>query len=60
VMEAPKLRAVFRAAEHGSDTGMWTPDSVAAALDGQFDGKGSGFASEASLVLADETIGFSQ
>jgi NAD(P)-dependent dehydrogenase (short-subunit alcohol dehydrogenase family) len=59
VMEAPKLKAVFHAAEHGSDTGMWTPESVAAALDGQFDGKGSGFASEATLVLADETIGFS-
>ena len=60
VMEAPKLKAVFHAAEHGSETGMWTPDSVAAALEGRFDGKGSGFASEATLVLADETIGFSQ
>jgi NAD(P)-dependent dehydrogenase (short-subunit alcohol dehydrogenase family) len=58
VLEAPKLRTVFHAAEHGSQTGMWTPDSVAAALDGHFDGKGSGFASEATLVLADETIGF--
>jgi NAD(P)-dependent dehydrogenase (short-subunit alcohol dehydrogenase family) len=57
VMEAPKLRTVFRAAEHGSATGMWTPDSVAAALTGF---TGPGFASEASLVLADETIGFSQ
>jgi NAD(P)-dependent dehydrogenase (short-subunit alcohol dehydrogenase family) len=57
VMEAPKLRAIFRAAEHGSATGMWTPDSVAAALTGF---TGPGFASEASLVLADETIGFSQ
>src|SRR5579859_7619692 len=44
VMEAPKLKAVFHAAEHGSQNGMWTPDSVAAALEGQFDGKGSGFA----------------
>jgi len=39
---------------------MWTPDSVAAALAGHFDGTGSGFASEATLVLADETIGFGQ
>ncbi len=54
VMEAPKLRAVFHA---DSATGMWTPESVAAALDGF---TGPGFASEASLVLADETIGFSQ
>ncbi len=60
VLEAPKLRTVFHAAEHGSQDGMWTPDSVASALAGHFDGTGSGFASEATLVLADETIGFSQ
>jgi Enoyl-(Acyl carrier protein) reductase len=57
VMEAPKLRTVFHAAEHGSDTGMWTPDSIAAALAGF---TGPGFASEATLVLANETIGFGQ
>lgn len=62
VLEPPKLRTVFRAAEHGSPDGMWTFDSVAAALGPAFDGTGenAGFACEATLPLATETIGFSQ
>jgi hypothetical protein len=36
---------------------MWSNDSIAAALDGTvFDG--AGFACEATLPLADQTIGF--
>ena len=60
VMEPPKLRTVFRAIEHGSPDGMWTFDSVAAALGPAFDGTGeaAGFACEATLPLATETIGF--
>ncbi len=60
VMEPPKVRAVFRAADHGSADGMWTPESVAAAMESAFtgDGSGAGFACEDTLSLAGETIGF--
>jgi len=60
VLEPPRLRAVFRAAEQGSPDGMWTNDSIAAALGPAFDGTGeaAGFACEATLPLADQTIGF--
>ena len=51
------MRAVFHA---DSADGMWTLDSVAAALGPAFtgDGSGAGFACEDTLSLADETIGF--
>lgn len=61
VLEPPRLRAIFRAGEHGSPDGMWTPDSIAAALSPAFGGTGeaAGFACEATLPLASQTIGFS-
>ncbi len=61
VMEPPKLRTVFRASDHGSEDGMWTFDSIAAALGPEFTGPGdaAGFACEETLPLASETIGFS-
>ncbi|HVB41670.1 MAG TPA: SDR family NAD(P)-dependent oxidoreductase [Streptosporangiaceae bacterium] len=61
VLEPPRVRTVFRAAEHGSPDGMWTLDSVAAALDPAFAGRDdppAGFACEDTLALADQTIGF--
>lgn len=60
VLEPPRLRFTFRAAEHGSPDGMWSHDSIAAALGPAFDGTGvdAGFACEATLPLADQTIGF--
>jgi hypothetical protein len=57
VLAPPTLRTVFLAAEHGSPDGMWTLDSVASALR-QADFAGSGFVCEATLPLANETIGF--
>ena len=60
VMEPPRVRAVFQAAQNGSPDGMWTLGSVTAALSGAFTGDGSaaGFACEDTLALAGETIGF--
>jgi 3-oxoacyl-[acyl-carrier protein] reductase len=63
VLEPPRIRAVFRAAEHGSPDGMWTPESVRAALSPAFGDPASavsaaGFACEDTLALATETIGF--
>jgi 3-oxoacyl-[acyl-carrier protein] reductase len=69
VMEPPRIRATFLAAEHGSPDGMWTLDSVRRALDAEFaaapagDGPAggpppAGFACEDTLTLATETIGF--
>ena len=57
VMDPPKVRSVFRA---DSADGMWTLDSVAAALGPTFtgDGNAAGFACEDTLSLADQTIGF--
>ena len=56
VMDPPRVRTVFRAA----DAGMWTLESVADALGPAFTGDGSaaGFACEDTLSLASETIGF--
>ena len=60
VMEPPRIRATFLAAGHGSANGMWTLDSVAAALGPAFASEPSaaGFACEDTLALATETIGF--
>jgi 3-oxoacyl-[acyl-carrier protein] reductase len=56
VMEPPRMRAVFTAAEHGSADGMWTLESVGRALAGL--SSGAGFMCEDTLGLASETIGF--
>jgi NAD(P)-dependent dehydrogenase (short-subunit alcohol dehydrogenase family) len=61
VMEPPKIRATFLAAEHGSADGMWTLESVRRAL-GPMPAaaapRPAGFACEDTLALAAETIGF--
>jgi len=56
VMDPPRVREVFRA----DDGGMWTLDSVTAAIGPSFsaDGMAAGFACEDTLWLASETIGF--
>jgi hypothetical protein len=36
IMDPPRIRAVFLAADHGSPDGMWTPDSMHRALDPVF------------------------
>jgi len=63
VMDPPRVRSVFRAS--GTPDGMWTLDSVAAALgpafgDPAFGGRApsAGFLCEDTLELATETIGF--
>jgi len=56
VMEPPRIRATFQAAEHGSADGMWTLESVGRALAGL--SSGAGFMCEDTLSLASETIGF--
>ena len=56
VMEPPRVRASFQAAEHGSPDGMWTLESVGRALAGW--SSGTGFMCEDTLALATETIGF--
>jgi 3-oxoacyl-[acyl-carrier protein] reductase len=70
VMEPPRIRETFLAAEHGSADGMWTLESVHRALgpvfnSGVFNSGASaaapasaGFACEDTLALASETIGF--
>jgi 3-oxoacyl-[acyl-carrier protein] reductase len=59
VMAPPSIRATFRADEHGSADGMWTLDAIASALAGFETGpSGAGFASEDTMSLATETIGF--
>jgi 3-oxoacyl-[acyl-carrier protein] reductase len=64
VLEPPRIRATFLAAEHGSADGMWTLDSVGRALGSAFGQPPSGappaagFACEDTLALAGETIGF--
>jgi NAD(P)-dependent dehydrogenase (short-subunit alcohol dehydrogenase family) len=60
VLEPPRIRAVFTAADHGSADGMWTLESVQRALGPAFAGAPSsaGFACEDTLALATETIGF--
>ena len=61
VMDPPRVRATFRAADHGSADGMWTLDSVTEAmapLAATADPSAAGFACEGTLALASETIGF--
>ncbi len=74
VMEPPRIRATFLAAEHGSADGMWTLESVHRALGPVFNARvfnsgasasasaaapaSAGFACEDTLALASETIGF--
>jgi 3-oxoacyl-[acyl-carrier protein] reductase len=65
VMEPPRIRTTFLAAEHGSADGMWTLESVHEALDPVFNSGApgpaagsAGFACEDTLTLASETIGF--
>jgi NAD(P)-dependent dehydrogenase (short-subunit alcohol dehydrogenase family) len=60
VMEPPKIRAPFLAAEHGSADGMWTLESVRRALGPMSAAPPhpAGFACEDTLALAAETIGF--
>jgi NAD(P)-dependent dehydrogenase (short-subunit alcohol dehydrogenase family) len=61
VMAPPSIRATVHAADHGSADGMWTLESVQAALGPVFAGSQptAGFACEDTLALAGETIGFS-
>src|SRR5215469_4582233 len=60
VMAPPAVKTTFLAREHGSADGMWTLESVAAALAGFETGpSGAGFLCEDTLALATETIGFS-
>ena len=56
VMDPPRIRATFQAADHGSADGMWTLESVGRALAGL--SSGAGFLCEDTLSLASETIGF--
>jgi hypothetical protein len=56
VLDPPRIRAAFRAAEHGLPDGMWTLDSVGRALAGL--PSGPGFMCDDTLALATETIGF--
>jgi len=56
VLDPPRIRATYQASEHGSPDGMWTLESVEAALAGL--SSGSGFMCEDTLALAAETIGF--
>jgi NAD(P)-dependent dehydrogenase (short-subunit alcohol dehydrogenase family) len=60
VLEPPRIRTTFLAAEHGSADGMWTLESVHRALGPAFGAEpaGAGFACEDTLALAGETIGF--
>jgi 3-oxoacyl-[acyl-carrier protein] reductase len=62
VMEPPRIRATFLAADHGTADGMWTLDAVHAALGPAFadpaPAGSAGFASTDTLALAGETIGF--
>jgi 3-oxoacyl-[acyl-carrier protein] reductase len=59
VLEPPRVREVFRAAEHGSADGMWTPAAVQAALADYRDRAPEvGFFCGDTMELATETIGF--
>ena len=73
VMEPPRIRATFQAAEHGSADGMWSLQAVHDALGPVFgaaepgadgpDAAGpapAGFACEDTIALASETIGFTR
>jgi 3-oxoacyl-[acyl-carrier protein] reductase len=56
VLDPPRVRSVFSAADFGSADGMWTLSSVGRALDGL--SSAAGFMCEDTLALASETIGF--
>jgi NAD(P)-dependent dehydrogenase (short-subunit alcohol dehydrogenase family) len=61
VMDPPRIRATFQAADHGSADGMWTLDSVTQAmapLAATAVPSAAGFACADTLALASETIGF--
>jgi NAD(P)-dependent dehydrogenase (short-subunit alcohol dehydrogenase family) len=60
VMDPPRVRATFRAADHGSADGTWTLDAVAGALAplSAAATPAAGFACADTLALASETIGF--
>jgi 3-oxoacyl-[acyl-carrier protein] reductase len=59
VLAPPQLKATFLAKQNGSANGMWTLDAITSALaDFKTGPSGAGFLSEATLALADETIGF--
>jgi NAD(P)-dependent dehydrogenase (short-subunit alcohol dehydrogenase family) len=63
VMEPPRIRVAFAAAEHGSADGMWTLEAVRRALEPMSAASpaapgAAGFACEDTLALASETIGF--
>src|SRR5260370_26580229 len=69
VLEPPRIRAAFLAADHGSADGMWTLESVHQALGPMFAASPAatwsapgpapaGFACEDTMALAAETIGF--
>jgi NAD(P)-dependent dehydrogenase (short-subunit alcohol dehydrogenase family) len=63
VLEPPRIRTTFLAADHGSDDGMWTLESVHRALAPAFpdqpgDQPAAGFFTGETMELADETIGF--
>jgi NAD(P)-dependent dehydrogenase (short-subunit alcohol dehydrogenase family) len=62
VLAPPTLRTVFAAHDHDEPGAMWTLDSITAALGPAFDplGEDTGFVCEATLPLADYTIGFSE
>jgi NAD(P)-dependent dehydrogenase (short-subunit alcohol dehydrogenase family) len=56
VLDPPRIRATFQAAEHGSPDGMWTLEAIGEALAGL--SSTAGFVCEDTLALASETIGF--
>ena len=60
VLAPPTLRTVFAAHDHDGPGAMWTLDSIAAELGPAFDphDEQTGFTCEATLPLADYTIGF--
>jgi NAD(P)-dependent dehydrogenase (short-subunit alcohol dehydrogenase family) len=63
VLEPPRIRATFLAADNGSADGMWTLESVHRALAPAFPDQpgeepAAGFFAGETMELADETIGF--
>jgi NAD(P)-dependent dehydrogenase (short-subunit alcohol dehydrogenase family) len=63
VLEPPRIRATFLAADHGSPDGMWTLESVHQALAPAFPDQlgeepAAGFFTGETMELAEETIGF--
>jgi NAD(P)-dependent dehydrogenase (short-subunit alcohol dehydrogenase family) len=56
VLDPPRIRSVFSAADFGAADGMWTLSSVGRALEGMT--SAAGFMCEDTLALASQTIGF--